>query len=78
VSDPVDPRSLRDLGLREERRNWLFLRVAGAARMIVLQEHDSEFPSYHVALTVNESDLERAAAVLCTMIGSTPDGTVPY
>lgn len=32
--------------------------------MIVLQEHDGEFPSYHFAFTVNESDLERAAAVL--------------
>ena len=52
------------VGLRDERRKWLFLRVAGAAGMIVLQEHDGEFPSYHFAFTVNESDLERAAAVL--------------
>jgi lactoylglutathione lyase len=52
------------VGLRDERRKWLFLRVAGAAGMIVLQEHDGEFPSYHFAFTADESDLERAATVL--------------
>jgi hypothetical protein len=43
---------------------WLFLRTGGAAGMVVLQEHDGAFPSYHFAFTVNESDLERAATVL--------------
>jgi len=52
------------VGLRDERRRWLFLRAGGAAGMVVLQEHDSEFPSYHFAFTVDESDLERAATVL--------------
>src|SRR5439155_12206641 len=39
-------------------------RAGGAAGMVVLQEHDSEFPRYHFAFTVDESDLERAATVL--------------
>jgi catechol-2,3-dioxygenase len=53
-----------EVGLRDERRKWLFLRTGGAAGMVVLQEHDGAFPSYHFAFTVNESDLERAATVL--------------
>jgi lactoylglutathione lyase len=52
------------VGLRDERRKWLFLRAGDAAGMIVLQEHDAGFPSYHFAFTVDECDLERAAAVL--------------
>ena len=52
------------VGLRDECRKWLFLRVGGAAGMVVLQEHDGAFPSYHFAFTVKESDLERAATVL--------------
>jgi len=32
--------------------------------VVVLQEHDGAFPSYHFAFTVDESDLERAATVL--------------
>jgi len=38
--------------------------LALAVGMVVLQEHDSEFPRYHFAFTVDESDLERAATVL--------------
>ena len=53
-----------EVGIRDEKRNWLFLRAGGDAGMVVLQEHDGEFPSYHFAFTVNESDLERAATVL--------------
>lgn len=52
------------VGLRDERRKWLFLRAGGAAGMVALQEHDGEFPSYHFAFTVDESDLEQTAAVL--------------
>jgi len=52
------------VGLRDERRKWLFLRAGGAAGMVVLQEHDGEFPIYHFAFTVDRSDLERAAIVL--------------
>jgi catechol-2,3-dioxygenase len=53
-----------EVGLRDDRRNWLFLRAGGAAGMIVLQERDAEFPSCHFAFTVDESDLERAATAL--------------
>jgi lactoylglutathione lyase len=52
-----------EFGLRDDRRNWLFLR-AGGAGMIVLQERDGEFPSCHFAFTVGESDVERAATIL--------------
>jgi catechol-2,3-dioxygenase len=53
-----------EVGLRDDRRNWLFLRAGGTAGMIVLQERAAEFPSCHFAFTVAESDLERAAATL--------------
>jgi len=53
-----------EAGLRDERRNWLFLRAGGGAGMVVLQEHQGEFATYHFAFTVDEADLERAAAVL--------------
>jgi catechol-2,3-dioxygenase len=52
------------VGLREQRRKWLFLRAGGTAGMVVLQEHDGEIPSYHFAFTVDGADLERAATVL--------------
>ncbi len=45
-----------EVGLRDERRNWVFLRV--------LQEHAGDFPIHHFAFTVDEADLERAAAAL--------------
>ena len=51
------------VGLRDDRRKWLFLR-AGGAGMVVLQERAGEFPSYHFAFTVDEPDLGRAAAIL--------------
>ncbi len=51
-------------GLRDERRNWLFLRAGGQAGMIVLQEDKGDWPSQHFAFTVDEADIERAAALL--------------
>jgi catechol 2,3-dioxygenase-like lactoylglutathione lyase family enzyme len=36
-----------EVGLRDDRRKWLFLRAGGAAGMIVLQEQAGEFPSHH-------------------------------
>jgi len=35
-----------EVGLRDDRRKWLFLRAGGAAGMIVLQEQAGEFPSH--------------------------------
>ena len=52
------------IGLRDDLRRWLFLRVAGDAGMVVLQEHDGEFPAHHFAFRVDEADLERAGTVL--------------
>jgi catechol 2,3-dioxygenase-like lactoylglutathione lyase family enzyme len=51
-------------GLRDERRNWLFLYAGGNAGMVVLQEDKGEWPRQHFAFTVDESDLKRAAAML--------------
>lgn len=53
-----------EVGIRDERRNWLFLRAGGQAGMIVLQENKGEWPSQHFAFTLEEADIERAAALL--------------
>jgi catechol-2,3-dioxygenase len=53
-----------EVGLRDDRRRWLFMRAGGDAGMVVLQEHEGEFPTYHFAFAVDEPDLERAAGVL--------------
>ena len=53
-----------EVGLRDERRNWLFLRAGGQAGMIVLQEDKGDWPTQHFAFTVDEADIERAAAEL--------------
>jgi lactoylglutathione lyase len=52
------------VGIRDERRNWLFLRAGGDAGMIVLQEDKGEWPRQHFAFTVDEADIERAAGLL--------------
>jgi catechol 2,3-dioxygenase-like lactoylglutathione lyase family enzyme len=52
------------VGLRDERRRWLFLRAGGDAGMVVLQE-DAALPSpQHLAFTVEKADLEAAAEAL--------------
>ena len=51
-----------EAGIRDEKRNWLFLR-AGAG-MIVLQEDKGEWPLQHFAFTIDEADVQRAAAIL--------------
>jgi len=51
-------------GIRDTRRNWLFLRAGGNAGMIVLQEDKSEWPTQHFAFTVAERDIEAAAEAL--------------
>lgn len=53
-----------EVGIRDERRNWLFLRVGGINGMLVLQEEKGEFPSQHFAFTVDEAEIENAAKVL--------------
>ena len=51
-------------GLRDERRNWLFLRAGGNAGMVVLQEDKGEWPPQHFAFSVSEADIGRAAGLL--------------
>jgi lactoylglutathione lyase len=53
-----------EMGLRDERRNWLFLRAGGDAAMVVLQEDKGKWPTQHFAFSVSESDIGRAAALL--------------
>jgi catechol 2,3-dioxygenase-like lactoylglutathione lyase family enzyme len=50
-------------GLRDETRRWLFLRI-GEAGMVVLQEDKDEWPAQHFAFTVDDAEIERAAALL--------------
>ena len=51
-------------GLRDERRNWLFLYAGGDAGMVVLQEDKGDWPTQHFAFAVSESDINQAAAML--------------
>jgi catechol-2,3-dioxygenase len=53
-----------EVGLRDEKRNWLFLRAGGDAGMIVLQEDKGEWPLQHFAFTIEEADIEPALATL--------------
>lgn len=52
------------IGIRDARRNWLFLRAGGMNGMIVLQEEKGEFPSQHFAFTVDETEIQNAAKIL--------------
>jgi lactoylglutathione lyase len=53
-----------EVGLRDERRPWLFLRAGGQAGMLVLQEDKGEWPPQHLAFTVDANEIELAAATL--------------
>ena len=53
-----------EVGLRDERRNRVFLRAGGESGMIVLQEDKGEWPTQHFAFTVAEADIELAAGLL--------------
>lgn len=64
---PVAEKFYRDTlglkeGLRDEQRNWLFLRAGGG--MIVLQEDKGAWPTTHFAFTVAEENIEHAAKLL--------------
>jgi lactoylglutathione lyase len=52
------------VGLREEKRRWVFLRAGGAAGIVVLQEEAGDWPLQHFAFTVADSELEGAAEEL--------------
>ncbi len=55
------------VGLRDDGRRWVFLRVGGAAGMLVLQEERSNWPTQHFAFTIDEKDLESACRSLTEM-----------
>ena len=51
-------------GLRDQKRPWLFLRAGGQDGMVVLQEDLGDWPPQHIAFTVSEADIDRAAEEL--------------
>src|ERR1051325_4081437 len=51
-------------GLRDTKRNWLFLYAGDKQGMVVLQEDKGEWPLQHFAFTVGESDIAKAATML--------------
>jgi len=51
-------------GLRDKRRNWLFMYAGDKAGMVVLQEDKSDWPRQHFAFTVSESDMSAAEKIL--------------
>src|SRR5687768_12466019 len=53
-----------EVGIRDEKRNWLFLRAGGDAGMVVLQEDKGEWPLQHFAFTIDQADIERSAKML--------------
>ncbi|MBC7911052.1 MAG: VOC family protein [Pyrinomonadaceae bacterium] len=53
-----------EVGIRDEKRNRLFLRAGGQAGMVVLQEDKGDWPTQHFAFTIDETDIERAAEML--------------
>jgi len=53
-----------EVGLRDEKRNWLFLKAGGDAGMVVLQEDTGEWPLQHFAFTIDEADIESAELML--------------
>ena len=66
-----------EVGLRDKKRPWVFLRAGGSAGMIVLQQEPGDWPIQHVAFTVDEVDIERAAATLRER-GVTVEGPVVH
>ena len=52
------------LGLRDEERHLVFLRVGDQTAMIVLQEDKGDWSKQHFAFTVDEGEIEGAAALL--------------
>jgi catechol-2,3-dioxygenase len=53
-----------EVGIRDETRNWLFLRAGGQAGMIVLQEDKGAWPTQHFAFTIQPADIERSMELL--------------
>jgi catechol-2,3-dioxygenase len=50
-----------EVGLRDQRRRWVFLRVGGRDGMLVLQEDRGTLSPQHFAFRVDAADLEQAA-----------------
>ena len=55
-----------EVGLRDARRRWCFLRAGGEAGMVVLQEDKSDWPTQHLAFAIEENALQGAAKALAS------------
>jgi catechol 2,3-dioxygenase-like lactoylglutathione lyase family enzyme len=53
-----------EVGLRDARRRWLFLRAGGEAWTVVLQEDEGDWTVQHLAFTIDEDALKTAADAL--------------
>jgi catechol 2,3-dioxygenase-like lactoylglutathione lyase family enzyme len=53
-----------EVGIRDDQRGLVFLRVGGQAGMLVLQEDKGTWPIEHFAFTVAPEDIETAAELL--------------
>ena len=53
-----------EVGLRDATRPWVFLRAGGQEGMIVLQAEPGDWPTQHVAFTIEAADIDRAAETL--------------
>lgn len=53
-----------EVGLRDEKRPWVFLRIGGRSGMIVLQETRAEFAPLHFAFTVERGAIAGLAREL--------------
>ena len=65
-----------EVGLRDDRRNWVFMR-AGGGGMIALQEERGEWRQQHFAFAVAERDVDSAAATL-RRLGVPVDGPMVH
>ncbi len=70
-----------EVGRREEKRRWVFLRAGGLAGMIVLQEDPGDWPQQHFAFAIGRVGLERAAVELgrkgVTLLGPVKHEWIP-
>ena|SRR6185295_5939136 len=65
------------VGLRNDERRRVFLRAGGQAGMIVLIEDPGDWPTQHLAFTVDAADIDAAAAALRSA-GVKVDGPVTH
>jgi lactoylglutathione lyase len=66
-----------EVGLRDEKRGWLFLRAGGLSGMIVLQEEAGPIPPQHFAFAISPENIDLACWQLSNS-GVTYEGPVVH